>query len=82
MRGLLPKFPARELARIVVQDARFPQPEIVMALDAPVMSVFNTLAPGTLDLVLGQSVPFLEGLRKGASRGATGGEGNLRQPRG
>jgi hypothetical protein len=45
------------------------------------MSVFNTLAPGILDLVLGQSVQFLEGLRKGASRGATGGEGNLRQPR-
>ena len=42
---------------------------------------FDTLAPGILDLVLGQSVPFLEGLRKGASRGATGREGTLRQPR-
>jgi NAD(P)-dependent dehydrogenase (short-subunit alcohol dehydrogenase family) len=67
MPTFLPKFPARELARIVVQDARFPQPEIVMALDAQVLDFFNTLAPGIMDFVLGQSVPFLEGLRRGMS---------------
>ncbi len=70
MPDFLPKFPARELARIIVQDAAFPQPEIVMALDAQVLNFFNKLAPGMLDLILGQSLPFLEGLRGAASRGA------------
>jgi NAD(P)-dependent dehydrogenase (short-subunit alcohol dehydrogenase family) len=65
---LLPKVPARELARIIVQDARFPQPEIVMALDAQAINFFNTLAPGARDFMLGQSVPFLEGLRRGMTK--------------
>ena len=68
MPDFLPKLPARELARIIVQDAAFPQPEIVMALDAQVLTFFNKLAPGMLDLILGQSLPFLEGLRGAASR--------------
>jgi len=67
---LLPKFPARELARIIVDDARLPQPEIVMALDAQVVGLLNTVAPGLMDFVLGQSVPFLEGFQKGAATGA------------
>jgi NAD(P)-dependent dehydrogenase (short-subunit alcohol dehydrogenase family) len=70
MASMLPKFPARELARIIVQDARVPQPEIVMALDAQVVDFLNTLAPGIMDFVLGQSVPFLEGFQKGAATGA------------
>jgi len=70
MPDFLPKLPARELARIIVQDAAFPQPEIVMALDAQVLNFFNKLAPGMMDLILGQSLPFLEGLRGAASRGA------------
>jgi NAD(P)-dependent dehydrogenase (short-subunit alcohol dehydrogenase family) len=45
MPDFVPKFPARELARIIAQDARFPQPEVVMALDAQVLNFFNTLAP-------------------------------------
>jgi NAD(P)-dependent dehydrogenase (short-subunit alcohol dehydrogenase family) len=69
MASVLPKFPARELARIIVQDARVPQPEIVMALDAQVVDFLNTVAPGIMDFVLGQSVPFLEGFRKGAASG-------------
>jgi NAD(P)-dependent dehydrogenase (short-subunit alcohol dehydrogenase family) len=69
--SLLPKFPARELARIIVDDARLPQPEIVMALDAQVVGLLNTVAPGLMDFVLGQSVPFLEGFRKGAATGAS-----------
>ena len=68
MADFMPKFPARELARIIVQDARFPQPEIVMALDAQAINFFNTLAPGAMDFVLGQSLPFLEGLRRGLGR--------------
>ena len=68
--SLLPKFPARELARIIVDDARLPQPEIVMALDAQVVGLLNTVAPGLMDFVLGQSVPFLEGFQKGAAAGA------------
>jgi NAD(P)-dependent dehydrogenase (short-subunit alcohol dehydrogenase family) len=80
MPNLLPKFPARELARIIVQDARFPQPEIVMSLDAQAINFFNTLAPGMMDFLLGQSLPFLEGLR-GATPSPTS-AGNLYRPRG
>ena len=72
MASVLPKFPARELARIIVQDARVPQPEIVMALDAQVVDFLNTVAPGIMDFMLGQSVPFLEGFRKGAASGRPG----------
>lgn len=63
--GFLPKFPARELARVIVRDARFPQPEIVMALDAQVINIFNTLAPGLIDIAIGLGVPFVEGLGGG-----------------
>jgi NAD(P)-dependent dehydrogenase (short-subunit alcohol dehydrogenase family) len=52
-------LPARELARVIVQDARFPQPEIVMALDAQAINFLNTVAPQALDFFLGQSVPFM-----------------------
>ncbi len=79
MPSFVPKFPARELARIIVQDARFPQPEIVMALDAQVLNLFNKLAPGMLDFILGQSVPFLAGLRRSAPQ-STAASGNLYQP--
>jgi NAD(P)-dependent dehydrogenase (short-subunit alcohol dehydrogenase family) len=71
MPSFMPMFPARELAQIIVQDAQFPQPEIVMALDAQVLDFFNKLAPGMMDLIMGQSLPFLEGLRRGTSRGGT-----------
>ena len=46
-----------------------PQPEIVMALDAQVVDFLNTVAPGIMDFVLGQSVPFLEGFRRAPPRG-------------
>ncbi|HKZ06206.1 MAG TPA: SDR family oxidoreductase [Methylomirabilota bacterium] len=65
--ALLPKFPARELARVIVEDARLPQAEIVLALDAQVIGALDTLAPGLMDFVLGQSLPFLEGFQKGAA---------------
>lgn len=76
MPSYLPKFPAREMARIIVQDARFPQPEIVMALDAQVINLFNKLAPGLMDFALGFGVPFIEGMRRGASQSKAG-SGNL-----
>lgn len=63
---LLPKFPARELARVIVRNARLPQPEVVMALDAQMIDFFNRLAPGMVDVMLGQSLPFLEGFRRTA----------------
>ena len=82
MPDFLPKFPARELARIIVQDARFPQPEIVMALDAQVINFFNTLAPGMMDFILGQSLPFVEGMRRAAAQAtASPARGNLYTPR-
>jgi NAD(P)-dependent dehydrogenase (short-subunit alcohol dehydrogenase family) len=52
-------LPARDLARVIVQDARFPQPEIVMALDAQAIQFFNTIAPQAMDFFLGQAAPFM-----------------------
>lgn len=75
----IPKFPARELARLIVQDARFPQPEVVMALDAQAINIFNKFMPGLMDLALGWSVPFIEGARRGATKTSSG-SGNLYQP--
>ena len=74
--GYLPKFPARGLARVIVQNARFPQPEVVMAMDAQAINLFNTLAPNLVDLALGIGVPFLEGFRRSASDRKNG-SGNL-----
>jgi NAD(P)-dependent dehydrogenase (short-subunit alcohol dehydrogenase family) len=79
MPAFLPRFPARELARIIVQDARCPQPEVVMALDAQVINVFNKLAPGLLDFILGRSLPFVEGVRRSAPQSVAA-TGNLYQP--
>ena len=71
--SLLPKLPAQDLARVIVQDARMPQPEIVMALDAQVVGLLNTVAPGIMDFVLGQSVPFLRDSRRAPPPGARAG---------
>jgi len=76
--SFIPKFPAKALARIIVQTARFPQPEVVMALDAQAINFFNTLAPGLMDLALGWSVPLIEGMRRGAA--STTNSGSLYQP--
>ena len=35
-------------------------------------TVVNTVAPGIMDFMLGQSVPFLEGFQKGAASGRPG----------
>ena len=77
--SFVPKFPAKALARIIVQTARFPQPEVVIALDAQAINSFNTLAPGLMDLALGWSVPFIEGMRRGVALTASN-SGNLYQP--
>src|SRR5262249_23196757 len=70
--GLLPKFPARQLARIIVQNARLPQPEIVAAMDAQAIDLFNKLAPNLVDLALGIGVPFLDGFSRRARNGGNG----------
>ncbi len=62
--AFIPKFPARELAKVIVQDARFPQPEIVLAADAIGIDLVNKFAPGLLDLALGWTVPFVEGVKR------------------
>ncbi len=67
MPNALPKFPAREMAKVIVRDAQFPQPEIVMALDALAINFFNTVAPRLMDFALGWTVPFLEGARRAAA---------------
>ena len=50
-----------------------------MALDAIAIDFFNQLAPGAVDFALGQSVPFLEGLRD-RSPAASADRGNLYTP--
>lgn len=75
--GLIPKFPARQMAKVIVQDARFPQPEVVMALDAMAINFFNKLAPGLVDLALGWTVPFIEGARRGQTKSQSKDSGNL-----
>lgn len=77
--SFVPKFPAKAMAKIIVQTARFPRPEVVMALDAQAINFFNTLVPGLMDLALGWSVPFIEGMRRGAASTTTN-SGNLYQP--
>jgi len=77
--GNIPKFPAREMARVIVQTARFPQPEVVMALDAAAIDFFNRFAPALVDMALGWSVPFIEGMRRGSSQPKAG-SGNLYNP--
>jgi NAD(P)-dependent dehydrogenase (short-subunit alcohol dehydrogenase family) len=71
--GALPKLPAREVARAIVDDARWPQAEIVMSLDAQVIDLLNTLSSGMMDVVLGQGLPFVEGFQRAAGRSATAG---------
>jgi NAD(P)-dependent dehydrogenase (short-subunit alcohol dehydrogenase family) len=79
----LPKLPARELARAIVENARFPRPEIVMSLDAQLIDVMNTVAPGVIDFVVGQSLPFIDGFRRGFARPAAPvAAGDSRQRRG
>src|SRR5262249_17212568 len=78
MPAFVPKFPARELARIIVQNARFPQPEVVMAMDAMAINFFNTVAPGFMDYAMGLGLPFVEAMRQGTKQAKTG-SGNLYQ---
>ncbi len=73
-----PKFSARALARAIVRTARFPRPEVVMALDAQAINLFNTLAPSLMDFALGWSVPFIESMRRGEKHDS----GNLYRPKG
>jgi NAD(P)-dependent dehydrogenase (short-subunit alcohol dehydrogenase family) len=73
MPGGIPMLPARELARVIVGLVRFPQAEVIMAADAQMIEFFNRVAPGAVDFLLGQSVPFIESARR---EGATS-TGNL-----
>lgn len=80
--GHVPKFPAQQMAKLIVQTARFPQPEVVAAFDAQAINIANTFAPALVDFALGWSVPFIEGMRR-ASKSASAApniSGNLYQP--
>lgn len=61
-----PKYPAAQLAQVIVNDARFPQPEVVLALDAQAIDFFNTFAPRLVDVTLAAAAPFMDMLRGGA----------------
>lgn len=80
------KLPARQLARTLVRNARFPRPEIVMSLDAAALDFFNRLAPGMMDLVMGVGATLLkpgqgdEEDEAEGEGGAGGRSGNLYEP--
>ena len=82
--GFVPRFPASQMAKLIVQTARFPQPEVVAAFDAQAINIANTFAPALVDFALGWSVPFIEGARRNKKQtdqttGSTN-RGNLYQP--
>jgi len=77
----VPKFPARQMAKLIVQTARFPQAEIVAAFDAQAINIAKTVAPALVDLALGWSVPFMDVMRRGKQQNdAPGDSNNLYQP--
>lgn len=80
--GFVPKFPAGQMARLIVQTARFPQAEVVAAFDAQAINIAKTFAPALVDFALGWSVPFIEGMRRGKRQSdqPTTNSGNLYQP--
>lgn len=85
MPNYIPKFPASQMAKLIVQAARFPQSEIVAALDAQAINIANTFAPALVDFALGWSVPFIEGMRRATKKSNESkdtGSGNLYQPQG
>jgi NAD(P)-dependent dehydrogenase (short-subunit alcohol dehydrogenase family) len=73
-----PKYPASQLAQVIVNDARWPQPEIVLSLDAQAIDFFNTIAPRLMDWTLSAATPFMQAMRGQAGKGT---EGNLFKPR-
>ena len=81
MPTFLPKFPAKEMARLIVRAARYPQPEIVMALDALAINAANKLVPSIVDMALGWTVPFMDGIRRASkSNKSEKPGGNLYEP--
>lgn len=85
MPNYVPKFPASQMAKLIVQAARFPQPEIIAALDAQAINIANTFAPALVDFALGWSVPFIEGMRRASQKSTEPKDtssGNLYQPQG
>ncbi|HLZ68768.1 MAG TPA: SDR family oxidoreductase [Dehalococcoidia bacterium] len=68
-----PKYPASQLAQVIVNDARWPQPEIVLSLDAQAIDFFSTFAPRLMDWTLSAAAPFmqaLQGMQGGPAAGA------------
>jgi NAD(P)-dependent dehydrogenase (short-subunit alcohol dehydrogenase family) len=82
MPNYVPKFPARQMARLIVQTARFPQSEVVAAFDAQAINLANTFAPALVDFALGWTVPFIEGMRRAKqnTESKEPSSGNLYQP--
>ncbi|HEY7295431.1 MAG TPA: SDR family oxidoreductase [Dehalococcoidia bacterium] len=77
-----PKYPTSQLAQVIVNDARWPQPEIVLSLDAQAIDFFNTFAPRLMDWTLSAAAPFMQALQSMQSGGPPGAAaGNLFQPR-
>jgi NAD(P)-dependent dehydrogenase (short-subunit alcohol dehydrogenase family) len=80
MPAFFPKLPARQLAKTLVRNARFPRAEIVMSLDAQALDFFNRLAPGMMDLAMGASARLI-GEGSSDAENETEDAGNLYRPR-
>ena len=79
--GYVPKFPAKQMAKLIVQTARFPQAEVIAAIDAQAINLARTVFPTLMDLALGWSVPFMDVMRRGKTQNEPGQSGNnLYQP--
>jgi NAD(P)-dependent dehydrogenase (short-subunit alcohol dehydrogenase family) len=64
MPPLVRGFPAAGLAMAIVQTARFPQPEVVLAMDAQFINFMNRVAPWAVDFFAGLATPFMQGTPK------------------
>lgn len=79
--GFVPKFPAKQMAKLIVQTARFPQAEVIAAIDAQAINLTRTVVPTLMDLALGWSVPFMDVLRRGKTQNEPGqSSNNLYEP--
>lgn len=79
--GFVPKFPAKQMAKLIVQTARFPQAEVIAAIDAQAINLTRTVVPTLMDLALGWSVPFMDVLRRGKTQNESGqSSNNLYEP--
>jgi short-subunit dehydrogenase len=56
----VPMLPAAAVAAVIVENARLPQPEVVVGFDAAMLSWFDAVAPLAVDAMMNMAAPFLQ----------------------